>query len=331
MAEYNIPSLAVGSGHVARSDAEWGASKSGANRTVTYQLDIQSQAARSGLYDMTTQREVYLFLVDGSVFGREGHDEAAAEIGEIVFVLSVDADGKITQDQFRSVASPGTLAAPDLITLTAIVSGKDGTTDRASAKIGGSLEFAMERAERRRRQRGQSGDLSPDGDVAPLSADIIYELSVAVAGADTGLTDAASGKSIFLFGEGEQVIARIGDDAMAAAVGEIAFLISVDQAGNVLLDQRREITGSEAFISAALSQPDLVRLRARLGGSDGKREVAYANIAGSLRFGERGARAAISPGPASFSRNPFQSASADTAFRRDWRQAEKSQAPHTIM
>lgn len=298
-----------------------GAAESGATRTVAYRLDIQSQAVVSGLRDMATQHAVYLFLVGGKVYGREGRDAMMAESGEIVFALSVDGLGQITRDQLRPVAAPGTLASPDLITLTAITNCEDGTTDRASAKIAGTLELAVEPPERRRHPRGKAGDAQANGDAAAPIADIIYELTVAATGADTGLIDAVTDRPIFLFADGLQIVARLGDDVSAAQTGDIAFTISVDRAGNVLLDQQREVVASDdrgAIAGASLVRPDLVRLKARMRGPDGKREVAYANIACALRFGERGARAGMSPMPQDLARMGL-------------RQAEKSRVPHTIM
>jgi hypothetical protein len=318
MAEHDLSSSAIGSSRGERYECGVATAESGSGRTVTYRLDIQSQAVLSGLQDMATQHPVYLFLVGGTVFGREGRDETTAEFGEIVFALSVDVHGKITRDQLRPVAAPGTLASPGLITLTAIISCEDGTTDRAAAKIAGTLEFAVEPSERRRHPRGQTGDADANGDAAAPIADIIYELTVAMAGADTGLIDAATDRPIFLFVDGRQVVARLGDDVTAAASGEIAFVISVDGAGNVLLDQQRDVIEGQnrgTLAAASLVRPDLVRLKARMRGPDGKREVAYANIAGALRFGERGARAAMS---------------SDLAYI-GLRQAEKSRVPHTIM
>jgi hypothetical protein len=317
MAEHDLSSSVIGSSRSERCECGVGASESGNGRSVTYRLDIQSQAVLSGLQDMATQHPVYLFLVGGTVFGREGQDETTAEFGEIVFALSVDAHGKISRDQLRPVTAPGTLASPGLITLTAIISSEDGTTDRASAKIGGTLEFAVEPSERRRHPRGQTGDVGVSGDAAPIP-EIIYELTVAMSGADTGLVDAATDRPIFLFVDGRQVVARLGEDVTAAASGEIAFVISVDGAGNVLLDQQRDVIEGEnrgTLAAASLVRPDLVRLKARMRGPDGKREVAYANIAGALRFGERGARAGMS----------------SELARMALRQAEKSRVAHTIM
>jgi hypothetical protein len=317
MAEHDLSPSAIGFAGAGRRDAGRNASASEQGRTVTYRLDIQSQAAASGLRDVATHHQIYLFLVDDMVFGREGRDAMAAESGEIVFVLSVDANGQISRDQRRSVASPGTLASPDLITLTAIISDRDGATDCASAKIGGTLEFAAQPAERRRNPRARSEEGQWDGKVEAPFADIVYELSVATVGADTGLVDATTRYPIFLFADGPEIAARLGRDAMAAASGEVAFVISVDGAGNVLLDQKRDVVAGEGRgvpTATPSIQPDLVRLKACLSGTADRREVAYANIAGTLCFGARGAHAALS-----------------RAMQLDLRQAEKSQAPHTIM
>jgi hypothetical protein len=68
-----------------------------------------------------------------------------------------------------------------------------------------------------------------------------YSLGVSSAGANSGLTDTATGNSVFLFLEAGQVIGREGTGALDAEAGDIVFVISSDSDANVTLDQRRAV------------------------------------------------------------------------------------------
>ena len=63
-----------------------------------------------------------------------------------------------------------------------------------------------------------------------------YALNVSAAGVDSGLDDTATGSNILLFKEGNTVVGRVGN-----AAGPISFIVSVDAAGTVTLDQQRAI------------------------------------------------------------------------------------------
>ena len=84
-----------------------------------------------------------LVLEGGQVVGRAGAG------GPIVFTVSVNALGIVTLDQQRAVVHPDaanpddpvTLAADDLVTLTATVTDRDGDSASATADIGQNLSF----------------------------------------------------------------------------------------------------------------------------------------------------------------------------------------------
>lgn len=311
---------------------------------VTYQLDVRSQGALSGLVDLATGQDIYLFLVQGEVVGRAAETSATAADGPIVFALRVRRDGDIALDQWRAVAAPGILASPDLITLTAIVTGDGGVEDRAAAKIGGTLKFDVLApktfTERRRVPRQVSFDsVESEHDHDDSGSGIVYELSLSAPGIESGLLDHATGQAVFLFSTGPEILARSGPSAILAAEGEIVFVISVDGSGNVILDQRREVAPvdpNEATSRDASLRPDLIRLTARLGGSATSFDAASANIAGALKFGGRGARAGISAGSALYYADRQRSAFGPQLSNRalTWsqlRQADKTEPPHTIM
>ncbi len=109
--------------------------------TIAYTLGVTAVA--SGLVDTLTGQAVNLSVVSGVVFGK------TAVSGIEVFKVSVDSVGMVTLDQSRAVIhDPNvnandveTLAADNLITLTATITDKDGDQDLATINIGQNLNF----------------------------------------------------------------------------------------------------------------------------------------------------------------------------------------------
>ena len=107
---------------------------------VTYALSVNAGA--TGLVDTLTGEAVNLVLNGGVVEGR------TATTNLLVFTVSVDGSGTVTLDQSRSVVhptldpnEPTSLAADNLVTLTATVTDGDGDTDQATLNIGQNLTF----------------------------------------------------------------------------------------------------------------------------------------------------------------------------------------------
>jgi T1SS-143 domain-containing protein len=108
---------------------------------ITYALGINAGA--TGLIDTLTHEAVVLSVVNGQVVGTAGVG------GPIVFTVSVDASGNVTLDQQRAVIhSPDsgpdqttTLAADNLVTLTATATDFDGDTARQTLNLGLNLTF----------------------------------------------------------------------------------------------------------------------------------------------------------------------------------------------
>ncbi|TKB13199.1 MAG: hypothetical protein E5V75_22210 [Mesorhizobium sp.] len=108
--------------------------------TVTYALGFTAGA--TGLTDTLTGQAVVLSLNGGVVEGR------TATSNELVFTVSVDTSGNVTLDQLRAVVHPTsdpdeskTLAADNLVQLTATVTDKDGDHHSATLDIGQNLVF----------------------------------------------------------------------------------------------------------------------------------------------------------------------------------------------
>ncbi|KGB52625.1 Cadherin domain protein [Sphingopyxis sp. LC81] len=119
----------------------FGADGAAATNSTTYALGIT--AGSTGLVDTLTNQAVVLSVVGGVVQGR------TATSNELVFTVSVAANGTVTLDQSRAVVhtpnsgpdQPTSLSADNLITLTATVTDGDGDTATATANIGQNLVF----------------------------------------------------------------------------------------------------------------------------------------------------------------------------------------------
>ncbi len=109
--------------------------------TLTYALGFNAGA--TGLVDTATNQAVVLSLKSGQVVGRAGVG------GAIVFTVSVNAAGSITLDQLRAVVHADandpddstTLAADNLVQLSATITDKDGDHQSATLDIGQNLNF----------------------------------------------------------------------------------------------------------------------------------------------------------------------------------------------
>ena len=107
---------------------------------VSYTLS--TPGGNSGLVDTATGQAVMLSLVGGVVQGR------TATSNELVFTVSVNASGNVTLDQLRSIVHPTTnpdesktLAAANLVALTATAVDKDGDSGSTPLNIGQLLVF----------------------------------------------------------------------------------------------------------------------------------------------------------------------------------------------
>ncbi|MER9196981.1 DUF5801 domain-containing protein [Mesorhizobium australicum] len=115
-----------------------GADGAASPAAITYAL---AASGASGLADTLTGQSVVLSTDGGVVFGKNGD-------GDTVFTISVDANGNVTLDQSRAVVHPTNdpnesvfMSDANLITLTAIITDRDGDTDSASVNIGTAFEF----------------------------------------------------------------------------------------------------------------------------------------------------------------------------------------------
>ncbi|AIC25538.1 hypothetical protein IE4771_CH00371 [Rhizobium etli bv. mimosae str. IE4771] len=270
---------------------------------ISYSLGISQVTNVSGLTDTATGQSVLLFVEGGNVVGRAGAG------GPVVFTLSVSASGVVTLDQARAVVHPDTsnpndsttLAAANLVTLTATITDGDGDQASASHDIGQNLNFEDDKP-----IIGTKGGPFPlTVDETDLTTNVSADFSgfiISLPGADgggnvithslginpnnnvSGLTDTETGQSVLLFLEGGSVVGRAG------AGGPVVFTVSVSAAGVVTLDQAR------AVVHADTNDPDDITilaatditLTATITDGDGDQATSTRHIGQSLFFEDDG-------------------------------------------
>ena len=199
-----------------------------------------------------------------------GGVEDTVRLGGITFTVT-DGDGTATSSQFSVRISD------DVPTAEAQADGAPMlVVDDSTLGIDASADFSA------------AFDLSAGADGTGATR---YALGIAAAGADSGLTDTASGDAILLYLEGGMVVGRVGGET-----GDIAFTLDVDANGTITLDQRRAIAHDdpsdpvEAAPNAAetLASAGLITLTASITDGDGDTASATINIGQTLRFEDDG-------------------------------------------
>ncbi|EJM38685.1 hypothetical protein PMI26_04622, partial [Pseudomonas sp. GM33] len=255
----------------------------------------------SGLTDTATGDAVNLSLNGTVVEGR------TATGNLLVFTVSVAANGSVTLDQLRAVVHSNTtnpddatsLAADNLVTLTATKTDGDGDSAQATLNIGQNLVF-----------KDDGPSISTTGTEPTLTVDetllanndtqsfaanfnsafgadgagtLTYALGM-VAGA-SGLTDTASGQAVNLSLNGAVVEGR-------TALGNLlVFTVSVAADGSVTLDQLRAVVHSNTTNpddATSLAADNLVTLTATKTDGDGDSAQATLNIGQNLVFKDDG-------------------------------------------
>jgi Domain of unknown function (DUF5801) len=151
-----------------------------------------------------------------------------------------------------------------------------------------------------------------DGAKMPLA----YTLDVSSPGAETTLTDTASGHKVYLFLESGVVVGREGTDAGDAASGDVVLQISVSGAGVVTLNQLRAVMHPDATDpddSIGMGAADLVQLIATATDQDDDTDTATLNIADRFTFKDDGP-SAFAPGAVSLSNTGTDAETGDLDF-----------------
>ncbi|UVL27355.1 DUF5801 repeats-in-toxin domain-containing protein [Pseudomonas donghuensis] len=267
--------------------------------TLTYALGVVAGA--SGLTDTATGEAVNLSLNSGVVEGR------TATTNQLVFTVSVAANGDVTLDQLRAVVHPDatdpddstSLTSDNLVTLTATKTDGDGDSAQATLNIGQNLVFKDDGPSIS--TTGTEPTLTVDETVLATDATqnfaanftsafgadgagtLTYALGV-VAGA-SGLTDTASGEAVNLSLNGTVVEGR------TATTNQLVFTVSVAANGDVTLDQLRAVVHPDATDpddSTSLTSDNLVTLTATKTDGDGDSVQATLSIGQNLVFKDDG-------------------------------------------
>ncbi|WP_343572926.1 DUF5801 repeats-in-toxin domain-containing protein [Pseudomonas sp.] len=309
---------------------------------VVYTLGVSaSGGVDSGLVDTLSGDKIYLFLESGSVVGRVGTAGGLADpLGATALTISVNAStGAVTLVQSHSVvhndptdpvesgASAATLAAANLVTLTATVTDGDGDTASATRNIGDAFKFEDDGPSISGNQTaaptlttddtdipdtagptsfaglfdsnfGKDGFKDTDDNNVQDANAITYALGVsAPGGVDSGLVDTLSGDKIFLFLESGSVVGRVGTaGGLADAAGAIALTISVAaNTGAVTLVQSHSVVHNDSTdpvesgaSAAGLAAANLVTLTATITDGDGDTASATRNIGAAFKFEDDG-------------------------------------------
>ena len=126
------------------------------------------------------------------------------------------------------------------------------------------------------------------------TASTTYALGVSATGADSGLDDTATGQSIYLYMDGNDVVGRVGSGGVADPTGVVAFRVT-NSGGSLSLDQVRAVmhdidgsTPADHDDAKTLSLATLITLTATITDGDGDTDSAVANIGQALSFEDDG-------------------------------------------
>ncbi|MGY8637483.1 DUF5801 repeats-in-toxin domain-containing protein, partial [Bradyrhizobium sp. 14AA] len=199
----------------------------GGQQSLTFALSISGSGVDTGLIDSQTGNHVFLFLENGVVVGREGKDAATAASGPQDFTVSVDASGKLTLTDLRSVhegtgedgdVSEGTHVPAGLISLTATVTDNSNQSASASVDVGPHLTLQDD---------GPSIQVVLDGEERTVPHLFVDEsnLSAATNGIDGSIHDGINTMSAW-FGGIFQAIS--GADGVPDSEHPISYALSID-------------------------------------------------------------------------------------------------------
>lgn len=269
---------------------------------VTYALDVLAPGTASGIFDVATGQEALLTKVGSVIEGRTAGND-------LVFTVAVNAAGIVTLDQLRAVQhtpdtgsdQSTTLAAANLITLTAAAIDADGDTDAQAINIGQNLVFKDDAPSMSAGGAEASATVDETNLAGNSTADYssnftglygadgagttTYALSVSVSGVNSGLVDTLSGEAVNLTVNGGAVEGR------TAIGGLLVFTASVDAFGVVTLNQDRAIIhdpNSGPNDTETLTADNLIKLTATITDKDGDQASAFVNIGQNLIFTDDG-------------------------------------------
>jgi len=267
---------------------------------VSFALSLANPAPASGLVDTATGQTVVLSLVSGQLQGR------TAVSNDLVFTVSVNASGVITLDQIRAIVHPDTtsndesksLTLSNLLVATATTTDKDGDTVQSTVGDDVTLTFKDDGPSivatpvnaptltvddttlLTDDTKNFAGQFTPtfgaDGQGATPRS---YALSTP--GGASGLVDTASGQNVVLSLSAGVIEGRTATSSL------LVFTVSVDQSGNVTLDQKRAVkhaNTNDPNDSTGLTGTNLVVLTGNAFDGDGDKASANLDLTPQLVF-----------------------------------------------
>jgi hypothetical protein len=282
--------------------------------TETLSLDVSGDNADSG-FDSLDGHNILLNVEGDLVVGRVDADGSGTvdSSDDVAIAISIDQNGILSIAQYIAIAHSDASDPDDVQTmndgaLLAVVTVDDGDddSDDTSIAIGDKVQI-----------RDDGPSITADGTVPAVTTDdtdisdsassgfasafttdpgtdadaVTYELDVKSAGVDSGLDDTLSGDNILLRVNGNGEI----EGYLENDTSIVAFLISVDGAGEVTFTQSRSVihndptdpleTGASA---ATLEAADLVTLKATITDGDGDTADDTANIGLAFKFEDDG-------------------------------------------
>src|SRR5213075_2404577 len=206
--------------------------------TTVFTLTVSSAGAASGLFDVASGNQIYLYKVGDTVVGKVGSGPATANpAGATSFVVSVDGSGVVTLDQQLAIQhtpdtgpdQPVSMATDSLISLKLVITDKDGDVASSSVNIASNLTFKDD-APHLGASSGSEPTITVDetnlavDNTADFSAVLgaigagygadgagttAYALTVAPGGVASGLFDVATGNQIYLYQSGNTIVGKV--------------------------------------------------------------------------------------------------------------------------
>ncbi|KAF1071337.1 MAG: Leukotoxin [Pseudomonas citronellolis] len=211
--------------------------------STTYQLEVSTKGADSGLKDTATGQSILLYQTATGVEGRVG-----SEKGAVSFSLTLDGT-KVTFDQVRAIVhsnvsdpNDAKTIASDVLKLVATATDGDGDKATTSIDLSGHLVFLDDGPSISVVKEGgvlavdetHLGVSSTSEDLSQLfsvnygadgagASGTHFALLVAQNGIDSGMKTSGSGESVYLFQTATGVEGRVG-----GVNGAVAFSLTLD-------------------------------------------------------------------------------------------------------
>lgn len=288
-----------------------------ASQALTYGISVVD-STYSGV-QTTGGTRIYMYNGPGGlVLGRVGTENGVNDVpnanGVVAFALAVNPlNGEVFQVQYLSLLHPtGGASYDESISLDAgavqmSVTRADGDGDTATDSdnnIGLQVRFEDDGLSIVANPTGApsiSVDETALGDnnfasyaggfTVTLGADgagaTPRSYSLSTGGGDSGLIESGTGLSVFLFKVGDDIVGKSGANAGAAETGTTVFIVSIDQSGQVTLDQQRAVVHNpnvSANDSTTMNSVGAVVVNATAYDGDGDSASAQLNIGQLLNF-----------------------------------------------